>query len=296
MTAMPSPTPARRRARAASALLVCACALACHACHADDARSVEPEPSASPLPIVDHDAPPPYVGTWVGPALSLTFVGPWVFVRPSDDPSQPPIELRATVERREGDAFALRTSVAGLLPADFLRPTDWTMLVEDGQLAIAMGDEPLESYVRADAPLAPLLGPAMLDELELPAEVVMAEAVACLELANDRCVALEADGPLAAGCRELQWSACIAQLEPPAADPTIRAARAAARRIHRHTLTLRFTAAVLAGAPDERHADALTLDASARALAEDMLDELRAAGPLPRDDRHLPELLARLGQ
>lgn len=274
-------------------------------CHASEHPSAEPEhPSAKPErplpapPAVDHGAPMPYAGTWIGPALTLSFAGPWVLVWPTNaGPGQAPIELRAGIERREGDAFALRTSVAGLLPADFLRPTDWTMLVEDGQLAIAMGDEPLAAYVRDLDAAPPLLGPAMLDELELPEQVLMADAVACLEQASSRCAQLEADGPLAAGCRELAWAGCVADRAPAPgpnmADPTARAAWARARQINELALTLRFADGLeqAAGPSQRQAARALHIRALERAAAQ--LDELTQDGPLA-DHPELPSLLAAL--
>lgn len=256
-------------------------------------------PAAGPieptLPSVDA-AQPVYAGAWIGPELSLHFVGPWVFVRPTADPSAAPIELRATVERESGDAHALRTSLASVWPASFLRPSDWTLLVEDGQLAIAMGDEPLTAYVHADAP--PLLrGPVMLDEL-LPAagldEPGMADGVACLELANDRCVELEAGASLVAGCRELEWTLCATTLTPLPADPIERAAELSARRIHARTLELRFAEAVVSAAPAELRGAAEALRERVRASARATLDDIARDGPLPSDDPHLAELLARL--
>jgi hypothetical protein len=296
-------TPAPSRARAAdggraSRRRLAALALALLGCRPGAEADVPAgDVALPPLPVVDHGEPPPYAGAWVGPELSLSFVGPWVLVRPSGPEGEQaaPIELRVTVERREGDAFALRTSIAGVLPADFLRPTDWTMLVEEGQLAIAMGDEPLTAYTppQSEAP-DPLLGPAMLDELELPEELVMADAVACLEFAGDRCAEIEADGPLAAGCREMHWAACVAHLGPVSPDPTVRAAKIAARRIHIHALSLRFTAALLEAADPAQHAAAEALHHRAQTSATKMLDELRRDGPLPQDDPHLPGLLAAL--
>lgn len=254
-----------------------------------------PDPGP-PLPIVERDpsSTRPFVGTWVGPEFTLRFIGPWVLIQPSDDPSQAPIELRVEILRAAGDAFALETSLAGVLLADFLRAPDWTMLIEDGQLALTMGDEPLTTYVaQRDASMI-LQGPNMLDELELPTDLVMADAIACLELAGDLCTQLEADGPIAAGCRELQWATCVAQLGPAPADPVARAAWTTARRIHLHTLTLRFCAALLQAAPEPERAAASALHARAKASAQAMLDMLRRDGPLPESDPHLAELLMRL--
>jgi hypothetical protein len=268
------------------------CALGCRP---SSTHSPEPGPA---LPIVEREAihTPPFAGTWVGPEFTLRFIGPWVLVRPSGDPQRDPIELRATILRAAGDAFALETNLAGALPADFLRAPDWTLLIEDGQLALTMGDEPLTAYVAQPDASMILHGPVMLDELELPTELVMADAIACLEHAGDLCGELEADGPIAAGCRELQWATCVAQLGPAPVDPVERAAWTSARRIHMHTLTLRFCAALLAAARDHERAAAQALHARARASAEQMLDSLRRDGPLPESDPHLAELLARLAR
>jgi hypothetical protein len=260
--------------------------------------STPPEPGPA-LPVVERDGQldtPPFAGTWVGPEFTLSFVGAWVLVRPSGDPQKKhaPIELRVTIERTAGDAFALQTSLAGVLPADFLRPPDWTLLIEDGQLALAMGDEPLAAYVAQPDPSMILRGPTMLDELELPTELVMADAIACLEVAGDLCTELESGGPIAVGCRELQWATCVSQLGQPPVDPVARAAWVAARQIHAHTLTLRFSAALLAAAREREQAPAQALHARARSLAEDMLATLRRDGPLPESDPHLAELLSLL--
>jgi hypothetical protein len=122
----------------------------------------------------------------------------------------------------------------------------------------------------------------------------MADAIACLELAGDLCGELEADGPIAAGCRELQWSTCVSQLGPAPVDPVARAAWTSARSIHMHTLTLRFAAALLAGAREHERGAAEALHARARANAERLLDSLRRDGPLPDSDPHLAELLSLL--
>jgi hypothetical protein len=276
-----------------------ACVLLCLAlgCRPSGTNSPEPGPALPDLPLVERDElhTPPFVGTWVGPEFTLSFIGAWVLIRPSGDPQQAPIELRATIERAAGDAFALATSLAGALPADFPRASDWTLVIEDGQLALTMGDEPLTAYVAQPDARMILHGPSMLDELELPTELVMADAIACLELAGDLCTALEADGPPAAGCRELQWSTCVSQLGPVPVDPVARAAWTSAGRIHMHTLTLRFCAALLAGAGEHERAAAEALLTRARTSAEQMLDSLRRDGPLPESDPHLAELLARLG-
>ncbi|KIG12892.1 hypothetical protein DB30_00913 [Enhygromyxa salina] len=264
----------------------------------DDASTVDP--ALASAATIEQVPPIPYAGTWIGPALTLSFVGPWVFVLPTHaEPGQAPIELRATVERREGDAFALRTSVAGLLPADFLRPTDWTMLVEDGQLAIAMGDEPLTAYLRDEATAPPLLGPTMLDELELPAQVSMASAVACLEQASSRCAALEAGGPLAAGCRELTWATCVAGLPPsPAADaptdwadPTVRATWERARTIDELQLTLRYAERLDQAADPSQRSEARAVYVRTLELVATTLEALAHDGPLT-DDPALTDLRA----
>lgn len=248
-------------------------------------QAVEQPGEGVELPIVDR-AEPPFAGTWVGPELTLSFVGDWVLVRPSAEPEAAPIELRVEIERHEGDAFALRTSLAGVLDADFLRAPDWTLLIEAGQLAIAMGDEPLEAYVaQVDAP-AMLRGPSMVGELALPEELRMADAIACLEMATDECAALEANGPIAVGCRDLQWGICIEQLGPVPVDPVERAGWLAAGQIRAHALVLRFCAAMGDAGVFER----------ARASAGEMLARLRKDGPLPEGVPHLAELVALLGE
>ena len=163
-----------------SGLVVLCLALGCR-----PGASNEPTEVGPPLPNVDRDDPA-FAGTWVGPEFMLSFVGEWVLIRPSEDPEVAPIELRVTIERAEGDAYALQTSLAGALAADFLRAPDWTLLVEDGQLALAMGDEPLAAYLSMpDAP-AMLRGPDMFAEVRFPEELRMADAIACLEVAGDR--------------------------------------------------------------------------------------------------------------
>lgn len=283
-------------ARFTSACVLLCLALGCRP-SGTQAPAVGPAlPDLPDLPGIERDEirTPPFAGTWVGPEFTLSFIGPWVLIRPSGDPRQAPIELRATILRAAGDAFALETGLAGVLPADFLRAPDWTLLIEDGQLALTMGDEPLTAYVAQPDASMILHGPVMLDELELPTELVMADAIACLELASDVCTELEADGPVAAGCRELQWATCVSQLGPAPVDPVARAAWTSARRIHMHTLTLRFSAALLAAAKLPERAAAEALHARARASAEQMLDSLRRDGPLPESDPHLAELLTRL--
>jgi hypothetical protein len=270
-----------------------ACVLLCLALGCRPSGTQSPAPV---LPTVERGPAdtPPFVGTWVGPEFTLSFIGPWVLIRPSGDARKAPIELRATIQRAAGDAFALETGLAGVLPADFLRAPDWTLLIEDGQLALTMGDEPLTAYVAQPDASMILHGPVMLDELELPTELVMADAIACLELAGDLCTELEADGPVAAGCRELQWATCVAQLGPPPVDPVARSAWTSARRIHIHTLTLRFCTALLAEAREHERAAAEALLARARASAERTLESLRRDGPLSESDPHLAELLVRL--
>lgn len=185
------------------------------ACVTGSGRGAEPERAAADAPPIEHGAALPFWGTWTGPELRLSFAGPWVLVEPAQaSPGAAPIELRVEVLRREGEAaFALETSVAGLAPADFLRPTDWVLLVEADALALAMGDEALQSYAAAGdaAERAPaLVGPSLLHELPLPEELPFAELTACLELAATTCAALEgpAPAPRAAGCREAMWSRC----------------------------------------------------------------------------------------
>jgi hypothetical protein len=285
----PSPTPRLPRARAAE--LLPALLLACQPAastppnhdHAD-----EREPPA----IVDHGPPQPYWGSWIGPELRLSFVGPWVLIAPREaGPGQRPIELRAAVVRREGDAFALQTSVAERYAADFVRPSDWTMLVEAGELALAMGDEPLETYVASDDPL--LIGPIMLDSIDIPETIAAEDTLACLEVASVKCRELEADGPWAAGCREAQWGVCVAHLDRGQADPTLRAANASARAIHASSVALRFAEATLAAAPPALRSEAAALHARALDHGTEVIEALRRDGPLPADP-HLPELLAAL--
>lgn len=230
-------------------------------------------------PSVEHGPAPAYAGTWVGPELSLHFAGPWVLVWPSNDPGAAPIEMRVLVERSEGSAYALRTTLGGVFEADFLRPSDWTLLVEQGQLAIAMGDEPLTAYLADPSVPAPLLGPSMVDPDRLPEHLLRDDALACLEHAADACAALEAQGPPALGCRELHWGACLAEREPAPLDPTVRATQALERELSLCTRTLEFGLSLRRA--NERPAAGELYErvlAAARALlarlaAEDMLGE-----------------------
>ena len=225
----------------------------------------------------------------------MSFAGPWVLVEPRDPAAdQAPIELRATLERREGDAFALRTSVAGLSSAAFLRPPDWTMLVEEGGLALAMGDEPLTSYPRSPEPPPPLVGPARLDEAALPEEEpTSAETLACLEFAGDRCGRMEGTGPRAAGCREAQWTVCAEHLGPVDVDPTIQAAAVDALTLHADAVALRF-AAGLRASELERRSEATAVWLATLGLVIDELDEILERGPLPADDPNLATIAAYL--
>ncbi|NVB40949.1 hypothetical protein G6O69_24125 [Pseudenhygromyxa sp. WMMC2535] len=290
----------------------------------------EPRPADStPLeqpPPIDHGAPPPYAGTWRGPTLRLRFAGPWVLVEPLDatdpaspEPAQPNpasaqptvsaqpgptlrdspplLELRASVERHAGDAFALRTSVAGIMPSDFLRPTDWTLLVEGDALAIAMGDEPLQTYRHEDAP-PPLVGPSLLHEQPLPETLPFTAAAACLELASLTCAEIETDAPPAAGCREALWSACVGHVldgDATAGAATGSTTGSSGRLVIRlHRASSRFFAGLAAGAPEDRLEAAQGLETRALELAASALNERLAAGELPLDDPALPELLARI--
>lgn len=271
--------------RTIEAVLTLALALAC-----------QREPSAPvtrpPPPIVDHQ-PAPYWGSWIGPDLRLSFAGPWVLISPREiGPGAQPIELRVVVERQQGDAFALRTSIAERYAADFVRPSDWTLLVEAGELALAMGDEPLAAYQASDEPL--LLGPAMIDTMTIPDEIAGADVLACLERASELCRMLEAEGPRALGCRESQWGVCVAHLDPGQPDPTIRAATAIAQTIAESHAAVRFCEGLLAAAPVELRDAALALHTRALEHAAEQLERLRAAGPLPSSDPHLPDLLAAL--
>jgi hypothetical protein len=260
------------------------------ACTPDASTKVVREPA----PIVDHGTARPYWGTWIGPELRVSFAGPWVLIAPRElGPGAQPIELRASIERQEGDAFALRTSVAERYAADFVRPSDWTLLVELDALALAMGDEPLAPYLASDEPL--LVGPAMLDSLAIPDEIAPQDVLACLERASEVCRALEAAGPLAAGCREAQWGVCVVHLDPGQPDPTIRAATAIARTIHENHVAVHFCESLHASAPAELQADAGALHTRALERAAEQLARLRKDGPLPSDPS-LPDLLAALRQ
>jgi hypothetical protein len=272
------------------AVMVLCLAMACRPGATAKPSEVGPE-----LPIVDR-ADPPFAGTWVGPELTLSFVGEWVLVRPSGEPGVKPIELRVFIERHESDAFALQTSLAGVLAADFLRAPDWVLLIEGGQLVLAMGDEPLQAYViQADAEEM-LRGPSMLGEIQLPVELRMADAIACLEVAGDRCADLEAEGPIAIGCRELQWGICVEQLGPVPIDPVERAAWTTAGKIRAHALELRYCAAVVEAANDGDRAAAQGLLERARVSANATVARLREDGPLPEGDPHLAELNLLMGK
>jgi hypothetical protein len=293
MTATPSLTRAPSRARAVDPVrrlsstlaLALALALGCK-------PEASPPAPREPPPIVDYGSARPYWGVWTGPELQLSFAGPWVLIAPREGgPGAQPIELRAAVERQEGDAFALRTSVAERYAADFVRPSDWTLLVEAGELALAMGDEPLEPYLASDEPL--LAGPVLLDTLAIPDEIASVDVLACLEHASQLCRALEAEGPRAAGCREAQWGVCVAHLDRGLADPTERAANAVARAIHESQVALRYCEGLLHAAPAELRPEATALHRRALERAAEQLARLRADGPLPSDP-HLPELLAAL--
>lgn len=297
---MRSPIPKRHLARAVS--LVVAAALAMVAgCHPTPGGSSGD--AATRPPAVDHGDPPPFEGTWVGPALRLTFAGPWVLVSPVDsgeggERTAVPIELRVEVLRREGEAaFALETSVAGVMPADFLRPIDWTMLVEPGELALAMGDEPLEAYVLdPDAP-APLLGPSLLDELPLPERLPFADASACLERASLDCAALEADGPPAAGCREALWAACVGhRLERASADPTTADSQVARLALKLIRAELRYAAGLAAadGSPAAAAFERRAFERAATVIAT-LIErgQLPLADPEPGDLGHVLDALER---
>lgn len=259
------------------------------ACTPDASDTITREPA----PIVEHGPARPYWGTWVGPALQVSFAGPWVLIAPREiGPGAQPIELRATIERQEGTAFALRTSIAERYAADFVRPSDWTLLVEAGELALAMGDEPLAPYLASDEPL--LIGPVMLEAIAIPEDIAGEHVLACLERASELCRELEAEGPRAAGCREAQWGVCVAHLDPGQPDPTVRAATAIARTIHERHVAVRFAEGLLAAAPAELRAEATALHTRALERAAEQLERLREDGPLPSSDPHLPDLLAAL--
>lgn len=259
------------------------------ACTADRHEAVTREPA----PAVDHGPARDYWGTWIGPELRVSFAGPWVLIAPRElGPGAQPIELRAAIERQQGTAFALRTSIAERYAADFVRPSDWTLLVENGELALAMGDEPLAPYLASDEPL--LVGPVMLDTITIPDDIAPQYVLACLERASELCRAIEAEGPHAVGCREAQWGVCVAHLDPGQPDPTVRAATAIARAIHESHTLVRFAEGLLAAAPAELRSHAKALHARALEHAAEQLERLREDGPLPSSDPHLPDLLAAL--
>lgn len=284
----PSPIPAPTRARAVELRSLVALLVLLFGCR----PTASPPAPREPPPIVDHGPARPYWGVWTGPELQLGFAGPWVLIAPREDgPGAQPIELRADIERQEGDAFSLQTSIAGRYAADFVRPSDWTLLVEAEQLALAMGDEPLAAYVASAEPL--LVGPALLDTIAIPDEIAGLDVLACLERASQICRALEAEGPRAAGCREAQWAVCVAHLDRGVADPTVRAALATARAIRESQVALQFCEGLRAAAPAPLRAEAVALHGRALEHAAEQLARLRADGPLP-DDPHLPALLAAL--
>jgi hypothetical protein len=259
------------------------------ACTPDASSTVTREPA----PIVDHGPARAYWGTWIGPELRVSFAGPWVLIAPRElGPGAQPIELRATIEREQGDAFALRTSIAERYAADFVRPSDWTLLVEAGELALAMGDEPLAAYLASDEPL--LTGPVMLDALTIPEQLAPEQVLACLEHASELCRAIEAEGPHAAGCREAQWGVCVAHLDLGQPDPTIRAATAIAWSIHESHTLVRFAEGLRTAAPAELRVEAEALHTRALEHAARQLERLREDGPLPSSDPRLPDLLAAL--
>jgi hypothetical protein len=86
----------------------------------------------------------------------------------------------------------------------------------------------------------------------------------------------------------------VAHLERDQADPTVRAAILAARTIHADLIAVRFTTGVRVAAPADSQTDADALHRRALERASRDLVQLRAAGPLPSDDPHLPELRAAL--
>lgn len=289
---MRSPTPTPSRARAADLLRSIGSALSLVL-----SLACTPDPSApvirEPTPTVELEPARPYWGTWIGPELRVSFAGPWVLIAPREiGPGAQPIELRATIEREQGEAFALRTSIAERYAADFVRPSDWTLLVEAGELALAMGDEPLAAYVASGEPL--LLGPIMIDSLTIPEQIPAQDVLVCLERASQLCHALEAKGPRAAGCREAQWGVCVGHLDPGQPDPTIRAATAIAWTIHESHVAVRYAEGLHAAAPAELRAEAAALHTRALEHAAKQLERLREAGPLPSSDPHLPDLLTAL--
>jgi len=271
--------------RAAELALVALTLLSCR-------REPVESPSAAlelepPLPV-EHGPAMPYTGSWVGPELRLQFAGRWVLVEPAQpQPGQAPIELRVAIERREGErAFALRTSIAGVMPVDFLRPSDWTMLVEDDALALAMGDEPLERYDAVEA-LEPLVGPASIDPNTLPESAPLELEIACLELASSQCGGFEAEGPRAFGCREVVWATCVAH---PRAFDSARAGgeldeRAAAPMLLASALaTVRWSTGLEAAAPPAQRQAAAALRDRVLGSALALLEGLVERGTLPALD------------
>jgi hypothetical protein len=259
--------------RAADALVLVLALAACRPAPHETSAPTPPRPS--PIAI-DHGPPLPFAGTWEGPLLRVEFGGRWVLVEPRERvPGQAPIELRVEIERREGEAaFALRVAIAGAMPADFLRPADWTLLVEPAGLALAMGDEPLESYVRVDAP-APLVGPLLVEPSSLPRTLPIEPAIACLELAGTQSAAYELEGPRALGLREALWAACVEHVEGlvPAAAPA-----RARLQLDMMLAALQYSSSVLAASssrPDRRDASEAL---HARVLAH--ARELLASVPL----------------
>ncbi|MFV8755491.1 hypothetical protein ACNOYE_33500 [Nannocystaceae bacterium ST9] len=278
------------------ALALASTLIACRPAASEPPR--EPEPTLEAPPPVDHGPTMPYAGTWIGPKLRLEFAGRWVLVEPAEPaPGQAPLELRVVIERREGEfAFALQTSIAGAMPVDFLRPGDWTMLVEDGALALAMGDEPLERYERVDAPPT-LIGPALVDPATLPEALVFERAIACLEFAGSQCASFEAEGPRAVGCREALWAACVDHpealiaaesgepVDERASAPMLLAAMAAA---------LRWSAGLEASARDDRREPAKALRARVLAGASTLVELLGERGALPQADPSVEVIRAHL--
>lgn len=238
--------------RAADALVL-VLALALAACRPATHETATPTP-AQPRPVaIDHGPPLPFAGTWEGPLLRLEFGARWVLVEPRERvPGQAPIELRVEIERREGEAaFALRVAIAGAMPADFLRPGDWTLLVEPSGLALAMGDEPLESYVRVAAP-APLVGPLLVEPSTLPRSLPLEPAIACLELAGTQSAAYEHEGPHALGLREALWAACVEHVEGLVPEPGPAQARL---QLAMMLAALQYSSSVVAAAtPTQRDA------------------------------------------
>lgn len=241
------------------------------ACRPEATPETQP-PAAAQVDPIDHGPPLPFAGSWAGPQLRVEFGGSWVLVEPRERaPGQAPIELRVTVERREGDAaFALRVAIAGAMPADFLRPGDWTLLVEPGGLALAMGDEPLESYVRVEAP-APLVGPRLVEPSSLPRELAFELAIACLELAGTQSAGFEHEGPHALGLREALWAACVEQGEGLAATPSPARARL---QLDMMVAALRWSSALMAAAAPAQRDASEALHARVLTHAHELLDTL----------------------